>query len=278
VYQQILADIEAGKLQGPKGDPGDDGMSPTVQTEEVDGGTQVTVTDAAGDHIFTVADGQDGDTPVKGVDYWTETDKQEITADVETAIAPTLKDIQQTADEAVEVAKGRATGYVFDTVEDMTAWLADSENTGKLNLGDNLYIRATDVPDYWWDGEQAQQLETQKVDLTGYVKDTDYATTDKGGVYRNSATYNVDTSTGGLLRCIINSLAQYKNRATNAFVSKGTLENIKDTYVNEGLQASLDTTLTEEGMAADAKAVGDALDGIVDKVLERLESAEGVSW
>ena len=73
------------------------------------------------------------------------------------------------------IAKGRATGYVFDTVEDMNIWLSGDQddipypNTDMLVLGDNLYIRATDVPDYWWDGSSAQPLETQKVDLTEYV-------------------------------------------------------------------------------------------------------------
>lgn len=70
------------------------------------------------------------------------------------------------------VAKGRSTGYVFDTVEDMNAWLEDSNNVVKLVLGDNLYIRAVDVPDYWWDNKSltAQPLETQKVDLSEYAK------------------------------------------------------------------------------------------------------------
>ena len=71
------------------------------------------------------------------------------------------------------IAKGRATGYVFDTVDDMNTWLADVENKAKLVLGDNLYIRAIDVPDYWWDGIAAQQLETQKVDLTEYATKTE---------------------------------------------------------------------------------------------------------
>ena len=70
------------------------------------------------------------------------------------------------------IAKGRATGYVFDTVEDMNEWLAQGENVSKLVLGDNLYIRAVDVPDYWWDNKSltAQPLETQKVDLSEYAK------------------------------------------------------------------------------------------------------------
>jgi hypothetical protein len=74
------------------------------------------------------------------------------------------------------IAKGRATGYVFDTFEDMQQWLAIETNVQMLNLGDNLYIRAINVPDYWWDGESAQQLETQKVDLSGYMQTNDYHT------------------------------------------------------------------------------------------------------
>lgn len=68
------------------------------------------------------------------------------------------------------IAKGRATGYVFDTKADLDAWLLVAENKAKLNLGDNLYIRAIEVPDYWWDGNNIQQLETQKVNLTNYIK------------------------------------------------------------------------------------------------------------
>ena len=85
-----------------------------------------------------------------------------------------VEEAKAAAEEAKTIAKGRATGYVFDTVGDMETWLSVEENTQNLVLGDNLYIRATDVPDYWWDGEQAQPLETQKVDMEEYVKFTDY--------------------------------------------------------------------------------------------------------
>ena len=79
-------------------------------------------------------------------------------------------------DEVEAIAKGRASGHVFDTVADMQGWLANSDNVATLKLGDNLYIRATDVPDYWWDGTSAQVLETQKVDLNGYAKTDDIPT------------------------------------------------------------------------------------------------------
>lgn len=85
-------------------------------------------------------------------------------------------EIKEAAERAETIARGKATGYVFDTLEDMQLWLADEANKKLLNLGDNLYIRAVNVPDYWWDGNAAQQLETQKVDLDGYMKVADYPT------------------------------------------------------------------------------------------------------
>lgn len=95
------------------------------------------------------------------------------------------------AQEAINIAKGRATGYVFDTKAELDAWLEDTENKAKLILGDNLYIRAINQPDYWWDGTTIQQLETEHPDLTDYVKNTDYATTGKAGIVKVGANNGV---------------------------------------------------------------------------------------
>ncbi|MBQ0099045.1 MAG: hypothetical protein KBS91_00660, partial [Firmicutes bacterium] len=83
-------------------------------------------------------------------------------------------------EEAKSIAKGRATGYVFDTKQDLDNALLDEEFVSKLVLGDNLYIRAIGTPDYWWDGTQAQQLETQKVDLSEYRKSSEQDVIDSG--------------------------------------------------------------------------------------------------
>lgn len=116
-----------------------------------------------------------------GQDYiLTEEDKEEISEEtktlVETDIQPTLNDVtnvsnnaMQLAEHAEVIARGRATGYVFNTLEDLEEWLLDSKNVSKLVLGDNFYIRATNVPDYWWDGNQKQQLEAEKPDLSNLV-------------------------------------------------------------------------------------------------------------
>lgn len=105
-----------------------------------------------------------------GNDYIiTEQDKTEIMDILRNDIEDTLNEIEDIAETAETIAKGRATGYVFNNVEDLESWLENTENKSKLVLGDNLYIRAIGVPDYWWDGNEKQVLETQKVDLTEYV-------------------------------------------------------------------------------------------------------------
>ena len=75
---------------GGSGGGGKDGVSPTVSITDIDGGHKVTITDAEGVKDFDVMDGQDGQngqngkdgadgyTPVKGTDYFTETDKAEM--------------------------------------------------------------------------------------------------------------------------------------------------------------------------------------------------------
>ena len=113
---------------------GEDGVSPTVEVQEITGGHRVIITDADGSKTFDVMDGEDGvvtdgdgtvsgadggyyiptvvdgilswtaskadmpavasanvqgpkgDTPVRGTDYWTETDQQSIVNDVLAAL------------------------------------------------------------------------------------------------------------------------------------------------------------------------------------------------
>lgn len=60
-----------------------------------------------------------------------------------------LGGIKSTADNAETIAKGATRAMVFDTIAAMETWLKDAANKGKLKIGDNLYIKAVDVPDYW---------------------------------------------------------------------------------------------------------------------------------
>lgn len=79
-----------------------------------------------------------------------------------------LKGLLNLAQKALSIATGKNQARVFATVEALDTWLAVPENVQQLKVGDNFYIIATEVPDYWWDGRQKQKLETQKVDLTTY--------------------------------------------------------------------------------------------------------------
>lgn len=64
-----------------------------------------------------------------------------------------------TARARIEEIKNAAPGLVFDTVADMEAYIAG--NAGTLKVGQDLFIREADVPDYWWDGTAAVPVETE---------------------------------------------------------------------------------------------------------------------
>lgn len=74
------------------------------------------------------------------------------------------------------IAKGASRALVFETLIQLNNWIAgayirpDEKTIDDLRIGDNLFIIDRFVPDYWWDGTQKQELETQKVDLTDYPK------------------------------------------------------------------------------------------------------------
>ena len=94
--------------------------------------------------------------------------------DKPTDFAPTthkheITDVNGLRDELngmVEVANGKCAAYVFDTEDALDSWLGNSTNTAKLKIGDVFLIKATDVPDYWWDGSNKSILETTKVVIT----------------------------------------------------------------------------------------------------------------
>lgn len=84
--------------QGPKGDKGDtgatgaqgpagaDGVSPTVSTSKSGKVTTITFVDTTGTKTATINDGADGYTPVRGTDYWTAADQEQIVSDVLAAL------------------------------------------------------------------------------------------------------------------------------------------------------------------------------------------------
>lgn len=89
--------------------------------------------------------------------------------------------VQSKANDAYNLAEGRSSGYVFDDFTSLKTTLkaAPLAGTGSYKIGDNLFIKATDTPDYWISGKlttntgtygyyEITELETAKVDLSGY--------------------------------------------------------------------------------------------------------------
>lgn len=72
-------------------------------------------------------------------------------------------------------------------------------------------------------------------DLTNaenYVQFTDYANGSTAGVVRTSGSYAVTVSSNGYIQSQVKNKEQYESLNDNSFISKGTLENIKDDLVS----------------------------------------------
>lgn len=100
-------------------------------------------------------------------------------------------------------------------------------------------------------------------DLTDYVKNTDYATTVQAGVVRLSNGMTIDPKNGNVF-CVTNTNDNYKNAGKGTFISKGTLENIKNDYIDSStpvqeLNNNLDNIIPKNTASGEIVSVDDAL-------------------
>lgn len=244
------------------------------------------------------------ESPVRGTDYWTTSDKAEIlqsaVTQVETDIQPTITYIENiadtansTANTAKSIAEGANQALSYSNYQTMiTAFNALANDV--YNVGQNVMIITLEVPDLWISGiESTSQtytyttdsaftsalatngyvqvgyyklsaLETQKVDLINYVKDTDYATSAKGGVFKINN--GIGISSNGYIYVSAYTYQNYQNASANLFVAKGTLENVitgknLETSDNKVTTISSSSTNTEY---PSAKAVYDLFNSIID--------------
>lgn len=171
--------------------------------------------------ILTVK-GDPGEPGPKGDTYEiTEEDYNNIASIVEINIQPTLDDIEEVAETAESIARGKSQAIVFETFDEMEVWLKDVANKGIGLIGDNLYIKQMWIdeeetkrqPDYWIAEVleepnelgyyyEISDLGVEHPDLTNVVKNTDYANSQVGGVVKVSSIYGVSTS-NNILRTIL---------------------------------------------------------------------------
>lgn len=111
---------------------------------------------------------------------------------------------------------------------------------------------APDIHDeyIWIDSEQKFEfIGSTAVDLTDYVKNTDYAQGAVGGVVKASSYYACGTNATGFLLAATRPLSDYANMDNSAFIGKGTLENVKNNLVKRAVTEN-DITLTDEEKTA----------------------------
>ena len=87
-----------------------------------------------------------------------------------------------------------------------------------------LYYKGKEVADKDYVNEQISNIEAG----TGYVKNTDYASSDNAGLIKTESYYGLHTSSkNGTLYCEQFSYDEYTNdKDGNCFIGKGTLENV----------------------------------------------------
>lgn len=116
------------------------------------------------------------------------------------------------------------------------------------------------------------------VDLTDYVKNTDYATASKGGVIK-SGYYGLQVdSSNGKAYCDTYTYANYGNVENQRFISKGTLENV---ITGKSLETSTNKVTTLSSSSTDtqypsAKCVYDLV-GNIETILTTIDIGNGVS-
>ena len=102
------------------------------------------------------------------------------------------------------------------TGEEDTIYLVPNEGETGNNYDEYIYVNNN------WEKLGGIQVE---VDLTDYVKNTDYASTSKGGVVKVSFSRGTGIDNGNIYPAIF-TYEQYNSALSGAFIGKGTLENV----------------------------------------------------
>lgn len=164
------------------------------------------------------------------------------------------KTVPSAINEVNSIAKGANQALSYSNYQSMINVFNNLANN-VYNVGQNVMIVTLQVPDLWISGiESTSQtyiytsdsdfvnalatngyvqvgyyklsaLETQKVDLTNYVKNIDYATGSKGGTVRSGG-FGINVNSTGQMFGVVHSYAQYNTDNNTQVISKGTLENV----------------------------------------------------
>lgn len=152
----------------------------TVKTMPAAGQAKVTNVGTNTNAIFDfqLPRGMDGITPIRGTDYWTAADQQQIIKDVSDKMNYQFTDL-------MNAIQNKPITYIFDDKASLDGALNLADNTVtyngkecKLNPGDVFLLVSTNEPDYWFgedsNGEKLHELDARKMELTEYVKSNQF--------------------------------------------------------------------------------------------------------
>ena len=178
--------------------------------------------------------------------------KQDVT---DNTLQTTNKTIPTAINEVNSIAKGANQAVGYNSYSAMVTAI-NAMDDDEFTMGQNIYIVTVNVPDLWVSSVEStsstytyvddatiisalqtngyiqvgyyklSMLETQKVDLTNYVTNTDYGNSSTAGVFRTNGTYGTTRTSSGVLYGIEKSYAEYTSSPVQLFISKGTLENV----------------------------------------------------
>lgn len=167
----------------------------------------------------------------------------------------TRKTIVGAINEVNSIAKGSNQSLSFANYSAMVTEF-NSLAGNEYNVGQNIMVVTLEVPDLWISGIESTSstytyttdeaftaalatngyvqvgyyklsaLETQKVDLTNYVTNTDYASNNTGGVVKTNANYGTSVDSNGSLRGTTKTYEDYDSMHNLGLISKVTLENV----------------------------------------------------
>ena len=194
--------------------------------------------------------------------------KQDIT---DNTLTTTNKTIPTAINEVNSIAKGANQAVGYSNYSAMVTAI-NAMDDDEYNVGQNLYVVTVEVPDLWVSSVEStsstytyvddatiisaletngyiqvgyyklSMLETQKVDLTNYVTNTDYGTSATAGVVKPANGLSIYSN--GNAAALNRTYAQYGEDGNNYFIGKGTLENV---ITGKGLVSNTDYATSSVG-------------------------------
>lgn len=192
----------------------------------------------------------DGKTPIKGVDYFTEADKREFTAEVEESLKPTLDlkaDKTYVDEELVKKADKSNIPTKTSELENDSDFVTSVDIEGKADLSyvnEELGKKAdkSEIPT-----DLVSDVKINGVSIVAdKVADIPLATNNKAGLIIPNVGFSSLAETNGVLYGQTRDKAFFESASNNHLTSFGTLKNVLGDYEKVGVyELLLDTTLEE---------------------------------